>query len=53
MRNQAVEKYCNEWIVNITDITDKARKIDACIANGDLDTAYNLLPVEKPYHFGE
>ncbi|MEQ4794570.1 DUF4291 family protein, partial [Klebsiella variicola subsp. variicola] len=53
LRNQAVEKYCKEWIVNITDITDKVHKIDACIANGDLDTAYSLLPVEKPYHFGE
>ncbi|MGR6438106.1 DUF4291 family protein [Proteus mirabilis] len=36
LRNQAVEKYCNEWIVNITDITDKVRKIDTCITNGDL-----------------
>ena len=53
LRDQAVEKYCKEWIVNITDITDKVRKIDACIANGDLDTAYSLLPIEKPYHFGE
>ncbi|HEK1038612.1 TPA: DUF4291 domain-containing protein [Proteus mirabilis] len=53
LRNQAVEKYCNEWIVNITDITDKVRKIDICITNGDLDTAYSLLPVEQPYHFAK
>lgn len=53
LRNQAVEQYCKDWIVNITDITDKVHQIDACIANGDLDTAYRLLPVEKPYCFGE
>ena len=45
IKGETVRKYINEWIVNITDITDKVIEMREKIENGSfLD---NLLPNEK------
>ena len=47
IRGTFVEKYVNEWIVNITDITEEVIEMREKIENGSfLD---NLLPNEKKY----
>jgi len=47
IRGEAVEKYVNEWIVKITDITDEVKRIKQSIDNGTFKE--NLLPEEKEY----
>lgn len=42
----AVEKYLNEWIVSITDITPLCKKIHLLISE-NLEEAINQLPKEK------
>ncbi|PHM36568.1 DUF4291 domain-containing protein [Xenorhabdus innexi] len=49
LRNQAVENYVNRWIMNITDITDKAHDIHELVKNNQLDIAKSLLPEERVY----
>ena len=47
IKGETVRKYINDWIVNITDITDKVIEMREKIENGSfLD---NLLPNEKKY----
>ena len=47
IRGEAVEKYVNEWIVKITDITDDVKRIKKSIDNGTFKES--LLPEEKEY----
>lgn len=42
-----VKKYINDWIVNITDITDKVVEIRNNIQNGTFSES--MLPKEKKY----
>ncbi|PHM59024.1 DUF4291 domain-containing protein [Xenorhabdus sp. KK7.4] len=49
LRNQAVEKYVNHWISNITDITDTVHHIHELVKNNQLNLAKNLLPEERIY----
>lgn len=47
IKGETVKKYVNEWIVNITDITEEVIEMREKIENGNfLD---NLLPNEKKY----
>lgn len=47
IKGEMVKKYVNEWIVNITDITEEVIEMREKIENGSfLD---NLLPNEKKY----
>jgi len=45
----AVDRYVDEWITGITDITDISRSLATCVARGDLDAARRQLPNERPY----
>ena len=47
IRGEAVEKYVNEWIVKITDITNEVKRIKQSIDNGTFKES--LLPEEKEY----
>ena len=47
IRGEAVEKYVNEWIVKITDITDEVKRIKQSIDNGTFKESF--LPEEKEY----
>ena len=49
LRGTAVEKYINEWIVSIEDITEKCHLIKEIIGRGDMSLAQSMLPVEKKY----
>ncbi len=43
----AVEKYVNEWITDIEDITASCKQIHQLITNDKMEEANTLLPVEK------
>ena len=42
-----MRKYVNEWIVNITDITDKVNEMRNSIQNGTFSES--ILPQERKY----
>ena len=44
-----VERYVNEWTVEIRDITPLMHKIHALIQSGHTDKARDLLPKERVY----
>jgi len=46
---EAVSLYVNEWIRQITDITDFAHVIFDLVKSNELDRAQAMLPVERPY----
>ena len=47
IKGETVKKYVNEWIVNITDVTDKVIEIRNSIQNGTFSEV--MLPEEKKY----
>jgi hypothetical protein len=49
LSGEAVEKYVDEWLVGIRDVTGLARTIRARLNEGDTAAAAGLLPVENPY----
>ena len=49
LRDEAVARYVNDWIVGVTDVTAFAHEIHALVKAGRLDEAEALLPVETPY----
>lgn len=49
----AVEKYIQDWIVNITDITTKVHSIHHLIKTGQIDSAIKLIPEEYPYNLSK
>lgn len=46
---EAVRRYTTEWIQHITDVTPLAHSIKDLVADGHMDEARRLLPVEEPY----
>lgn len=46
---EAVDRYVDEWIVDITDITEHLHRIEALVRAGNHDQARTLLPGEQPY----
>jgi hypothetical protein len=49
----AVEKYVNEWIVHVDDITENCKNIQKIINEGKLKQAKDLLPQEQLYSLPE
>mgnify|MGYP000845075669 FL=1 len=47
IKGETVKKYINDWIVNITDITDKVVEMRNSIQNGTFSES--VLPQEKKY----
>jgi hypothetical protein len=45
----AVDKYINEWIVSIGDITEYCTHIHTLLQEGKMEDAARLLPQENPY----
>lgn len=45
----AVEKYINEWIISIEDITDFSKEIHQLVLDHNLEEAKSMLPEEKAY----
>lgn len=50
LSNIAVEKYANEWITSIEDITPLVKSISNLVDN-NTDKAQKLLPLEQAYPF--
>ncbi|KAK2762732.1 hypothetical protein FQN54_000906 [Arachnomyces sp. PD_36] len=50
---EAVNKYLDQWIVSISDVTDSMHEISRLVASGELDAARKVLPEEKPYPLPE
>ncbi|MDX2934772.1 DUF4291 domain-containing protein [Streptomyces ipomoeae] len=49
LAGEATARYADEWIVGIEDVTPLARQVHGLVRAGDLDSAAELLPVERPY----
>jgi len=49
LRGEAVNKYVNEWIVSIKDITSQMHIMSKLIQEKKLDQAKQLLPIEEVY----
>ncbi|SIO96661.1 hypothetical protein VSP9026_04465 [Vibrio spartinae] len=53
LSNEAVPLYVNEWIQQITEVTDLATEIHALVEKGEQAAAEQLLPVEEPYEVAD
>ena len=51
LSNEAVEKYVNEWIVQIDDVTSLMKEIGEYVGNEDFDQAQAKLPKENVYPY--
>ena len=49
LSNEAVSLYINQWIQNITEVTNLASQIDVLIQKNKIEEAKMLLPKEMPY----
>ena len=49
IKGEAVQRYVDEWIVNITDITEHCQHIKQLIDAGEIEQAKQLLPDERIY----
>lgn len=49
IKGEAVEKYVNEWIVNIKNITEECQHIKDLIDDKEIEKAKLLLPEERIY----
>ncbi|WP_343240200.1 DUF4291 domain-containing protein [Streptomyces sp. SID12488] len=50
---EAAERYADEWIVGIEDVTPLAKQVHAHVRVGELTRAAALLPAERPYPVAE
>jgi len=49
LSGEGVDRYVDEWIVSITDVTALNQEIDGLVRDGRLDAARELLPTEAAY----
>ncbi len=49
LSGEAVKRYVNNWIINITDVSEINAKIKTLVDEGKLDEAKALLPEERTY----
>ncbi|KAL4886161.1 hypothetical protein BJY04DRAFT_99214 [Aspergillus karnatakaensis] len=47
LKGEAVERYVNEWIVGVRDVTGVMHEIEKRIGKGDVEGATGLLPAEE------
>ncbi|KAF7167508.1 hypothetical protein CNMCM6106_003040 [Aspergillus hiratsukae] len=50
---EAVNKYVDEWIVGITDVTEVMREVEKCLDEARMEDAARLVPVEDVYSLSE
>lgn len=53
LSGKAVDHYCDNWIMKISDVTDLARSIEADVREGRFEEARAKLPDESPYPLPE
>lgn len=49
LSGRAVDKYVDEWIVSIADVTEVMQKVDELLKEGAFDAAKECLPEETMY----
>ncbi|EER24042.1 hypothetical protein D8B26_002214 [Coccidioides posadasii str. Silveira] len=49
LSGEAVDRYVDEWIVSIQDVTDRMVKMGQLVAAGKIEEAQKLMPIEEPY----
>jgi hypothetical protein len=49
LSGEAVDRYVDDWIVSISDVTSLAQQIRTTVRGGDAGAASALLPTEQPY----
>ena len=49
LSGEAVDRYVDDWIVGLDDVTGLAHRIRDLLRAGDRATAESLLPTETPY----
>ena len=49
LTGEAVDRYLDEWIVGIQDVTELMVRVGQLVAEGKADEARALLPEERPY----
>ncbi|MBQ1073148.1 DUF4291 domain-containing protein [Micromonospora sp. C31] len=49
LAGEAVRRYVDEWLVDLTDVTPTAHAVRAALDAGDDTAAEALLPPERPY----
>jgi hypothetical protein len=49
LSKEAVSLYVNDWIRNISDVTDLAHSLCEQVKRGNLTQAESLLPLERPF----
>jgi hypothetical protein len=49
LSGEAVDRYVDDWISAVTDITAVAHEIGAAVQRQEFDLAHSLLPEERPY----
>lgn len=49
IRNKAVDRYVNQWIKKITDITPTVHTIKKLIDQRNIEEVKKYLPIERPY----
>ena len=47
--NEAVDLYVNQWIKQVTDVTELATKVKSLVDSNQYSQATSLLPIELPY----
>jgi hypothetical protein len=50
LTGKAVDLYVNEWIQNITDVTELAHQVHDLVSLDKKEAAKELLPVELPFY---
>ncbi|MEU3563453.1 DUF4291 domain-containing protein [Kitasatospora sp. NPDC006786] len=53
LTGEATERYADEWIVSVEDVTALAHTIHDHVRAGELEEARKLLPAELPYPSGD
>ncbi|KAF3491153.1 uncharacterized protein GIQ15_00670 [Arthroderma uncinatum] len=53
LKGEAVDRYVDEWIVSITDITDQIQKVSSLVSSGRLGEASEEIAEEKIYDIPE
>ncbi|MGW7582482.1 DUF4291 domain-containing protein [Kitasatospora sp. NPDC054768] len=53
LTGEATERYADEWIVSVEDVTALAHTIHSHVRAGELEEARKLLPAERPYPSGD
>ena len=52
LSRHVIERYVNEWVLEIEDYTPLVRKIHGLMTAGKADKARGLLPRERVYEVG-